>query len=105
MPLLRSRANRARAGTKRIDVARLGGAGVFSASPAYGSGEGSDEVIIPNRRRLWIAAILTLIDDAEARAKAAAATRRAVEAMAAEAARGIPELVARATGSPAEKHL
>lgn len=105
VPLLRSRANRARAGTKRIDVARLGAAGVFSASPAYGSGEGSDEVIIPNRRRLWIAAILTLIDDLEARARAAAATRRAVEAMAAEAARGIPELVARATGSPAEKHL
>ncbi len=105
VPLLRSRANRARAGTKRIDVVRLGAAGVFSASPAYGTGEGSDEVVIPNRRRLWIAAILHLVDDAEARAKAAAATRSAVEAMAAEAASGIPELVARATRARAEKHL
>lgn len=105
VPLLRSRANRARAGTKRIDVVRLGAAGVFSASPAYGTGEDSDEVVIPNRRRLWIASLLTLIDDAEVRAKAAAATRRAVEAMAAEATHGIPELVARASRPCAEKQL
>lgn len=96
VPLLRSRANRARAGTKRIDVVRLGAAGVFSASPAYGAADDGDEIVLPNRRKLWIAAILALIDDPQARARAADATRRAVEAMAAEALLGIPELVARA---------
>lgn len=107
VPLLRSRANRARAGTKRIDVVRLGAAGVFSASPAYGAPGDTDEVVLTNRRKIWIAAIVTLVDDPQARARAADATRRAVEAMAAEAALGIPELVARADRTlpaPAEEH-
>jgi hypothetical protein len=90
VPMLRSRANAARAGTKRIDVVRLGAAGIFSASPAYGEADGSGEIRLANRRRRWIEAILRLVDDPEARAAVAAASRALVEAASRSAEEGLP---------------
>ena len=92
VPLLRSRANETRAGTKRIDVVRLGAAGIFSASSAYGAPNGSAELRLPNRRKVWIETILRLIDDPRARAEAAAVSRGLVVAASAAADRGLPGL-------------
>jgi hypothetical protein len=95
VPLLPSRANRARAETKRIDVVRLGAAGIFSRSEAYGEGDVPGELIIRNRRHLWIDAVLQLIDDPAWRATVAAASRSRVEGMSEQAAEGIPSLIGR----------
>ena len=92
VPLLKSRANETRAGTKRIDVVRLRAAGIFSASPAYGVPDDSAELRLPNRRKVWIETILRLIDDPRARAEAAAASRHLVVAASAAADRGLPGL-------------
>ena len=92
VPLMPSRVNGTRADTKRIDVARFGAAGVFSASATYGEAGSTKECIIANGPRLWRETILRLIDDPEYRAEAAAATRERVAAMAERAADGIPGL-------------
>lgn len=92
VPLLRSRANETRAGTKRIDVVRLGAAGIFSASSAYGVPNGSAEPRLPNQRKVWIETILRLVDDPVARSAAAAASRRLVAVASAAADRGLPGL-------------
>lgn len=95
VPLLGSRVNRVRAGTKRIDAARLGAACVFSRSNAYGSdGEETAEIRIPNEPRLWEEMLIRLIDDRDYRDEVAEATRRRVEEMTAESVRGIPGLCA-----------
>jgi len=94
VPLLPSRANHVRAGTKRIDVVRMGAAGVFSQSAAYGDIDDSGEVRLPNRRKVWVQTLLRLIDNAELRGEVALASRRLVEAMTELAEAGIPELFA-----------
>ena len=99
VPLLDSPANANRSDTKRIDVARMGAAGIFSTSRAYGEADSSDELIVPNDAALWTDAILSLIDDERRRAKAAAATRIKVEAMARRAAAGFPLLTIPVPGS------
>ncbi|MBY0612396.1 MAG: hypothetical protein K2P80_09435 [Beijerinckiaceae bacterium] len=92
VPLMPSRVNGTRADTKRIDVARFGAAGVFSASRTYGEADSSGECIIPNEARAWIETVVKLIDEPDLRARAAAATRMRVEAMSERAAMGIPGL-------------
>ena len=92
VPLLASPANANRSDTKRIDIARMGAAGIFSASRAYGDADGSGEIILPNDPARWIAAIIGLIDDGEQRARAAAATLQKVEAMTVRAEPGFPGL-------------
>ena len=93
VPLLPSQVNRTRAGTKRIDVVRLGAAGVFSASLAYGDADEAGEIRLANRRRLWILTILRLVDDAPLRKSVAAASHDHVVAMAKRAAEGVPEVL------------
>ena len=93
VPLLRSGANRARAGTKRIDVVRLGAAGLFSRSAAYGEADDSGEIRLANRRRLWVETLLRLVDEPKLRAEVALASRVIVEAMARQADHGIPDLL------------
>lgn len=103
VPLLGSRINRVRAGTKRIDAARLGAACVFSRSNAYGdSSEMTGEIRIPNEPRLWEEMLIRLIDDRAYRAQVARATRRLVEEMTADSVRGIPGLCS-PFRSPAKK--
>ena len=85
VPMLPSLVNDVRAATKRIDVARLGAAGVFSASPAYGEGE----MHLPNDVEAWVAAVLRLVDDAALRRRLALDTLRRVAADA-DAAGGLP---------------
>lgn len=104
VPLLESRANRVRAGTKRVDVVRLGAAGVFSRSMAYGEDDGSGEILLQNRRKIWIRTILELVDDPELRNSAAAVSRSMVEAMGREAEKGIPGILTPLDRNPHIRH-
>lgn len=78
-PLAACRVNLFRSGTKRIDVARLGAAGVFSASNAYGPPDDSGEIRLPHDKDVWEKTLLDLIDDPDARQRAALATRSIVQ--------------------------
>jgi hypothetical protein len=89
VPLAPSQVNSCRAPTKRIDVARVGAAGIFSASEPYGFPDDSGEHRLPYDPAQWERAILKLIDDPGERMRAAHATRLIVEHMAHEARRGL----------------
>src|SRR5262245_54653719 len=86
VPLLPDRINVARAATKRIDVARMRAAGVFSRSSVFENDTTRGEIFLPNDRDAWVEEIVRLIDDPVLRAGASAATRLAVEQLAAAAA-------------------
>ena len=107
VPLTPNRPNDARSATKRIDVARLGAAGLYSLSPAYGlTCDGTAEWLLGDEPQIWATAIMTLLDSPAACADAAASTVAAVEAMSAAASRGIPELwlqAARSTTKPPDR--
>ena len=90
VPLEDGPANEVRSDTKRIDVARLGAAGVFAASAPYGTATVADELILPQDAALWRDTLIRLIDDPEERARRAEATRVRVRAMAARAHDGLP---------------
>lgn len=92
VPLVDSAGNAARAPTKRIDVARLGAAGLFSAGPTYGAPDPSADLRLPPDVAAWVAACIRLIDDPAERARLAEATVRLVWQMHAEAAAGFPGL-------------
>ncbi|KAA3507659.1 hypothetical protein [Agrobacterium rosae] len=81
VPLTPSLVNDCRAPTKRIDVARTGAAGVFSACEAYGFPDGGDEILLPNDPKAWVEAIISLLDRPDLRTETAMATRNLVEAM------------------------
>ncbi|WP_376742684.1 hypothetical protein [Ensifer canadensis] len=81
VPLLDSRINRARADTKRIDVSRMGAAGIYSNSEVYGRNRVAGEIFVENDRAAWIAAIQALLSSEFARETARSATLRAVERM------------------------
>jgi hypothetical protein len=81
VPLAPSRVNDCRAGTKRIDVARFGAAGIFSASEAYGTENTLGELILPYDPVQWCQALLNLIDNESARMQAAEATLARVTEM------------------------
>lgn len=100
VPLLHSRANHVRAGTKRIDVVRMGAAGVFSQSEAYGDVDDSGEIRLPNRRKTWVQTLLRLVDDEALRGEVALASRRLVEAMSDLAEEGIPHVLTPAEVAP-----
>jgi hypothetical protein len=91
VPLLPHPINRSRAPTKRIDLARLGAAGLFSEASCFAAGVNAGEIFLPDDQTAWVDAILRLADDAELRRRSAAATRDAVERLAA-APSGIPGL-------------
>jgi hypothetical protein len=91
VPLLPDRINVARSPTKRIDVARMCAAGVFSRSSVFENDATSGEIFLPNDRDAWIDGIVRLIDDPALRARASAATWLAVQRLAA-AATEIPGL-------------
>lgn len=93
VPLTKSRLNETRADTKRIDVVRMGAAGVFSASTTYGIADDSGEVRLPNRRGRWIEAILGLVDDPQRRREAALASKVLVEVASRRAQYGFPGIV------------
>jgi hypothetical protein len=89
VPLAPSPVNDCRSSTKRIDVARLGAAGIFSISEAYGDADGSGEFRIPYSPETWRQTIIDLIDHPSRRAAAADATRSIVRQMTANADSGI----------------
>ncbi|WP_075216446.1 hypothetical protein [Mongoliimonas terrestris] len=78
VPLLPTAVNRARTATKKIDVARLGAAGLFARSDAYGDGTDTGEWMLGPSADAWHDAILALASDPARRTALAAATRRAV---------------------------
>lgn len=81
VPLTPSLVNDCRSPTKRIDVARSGAAGIFSASEAYGFSTTDAEIVLPCEPTLWINTIISLIDRPDLRSKTAAATRERVRSM------------------------
>jgi hypothetical protein len=83
VPLLPDPINRSRAPTKRIDLARLGAAGLFSDASCFAAGANAEEIFLPHDQTAWTDAILRLADDAELRRRAADATRDVVERLAA----------------------
>lgn len=89
VPLISSKINNSRSSTKRIDIVRMGAAGIFSVSKAYGAEDCSGEIRIPTERGLWRQAILDLIDNPRQRASAADATRVIVQKMTEEAEKGL----------------
>lgn len=80
VPLMASRENASRSPTKHIDAARMGAAGIFSASAAYGPADPS-RFILPNDPGLWVKAIVTLIDDVAERAAQAERSRFIVQGL------------------------
>jgi hypothetical protein len=90
IPLEDGPANAVRSDTKRIDVARLGAAGIFAASAPYGAASTVDELILPQDPVLWRDTLIRLIDDPGERARRAEATLERVRAMAARADAGLP---------------
>lgn len=89
VPLAPSPINDCRSSTKRIDVARVGAAGVFSISQAYGSPDDSGEIRLPEDQKLWRDAILTLIDSPLKRQVAVQATRNFASEMTSQARAGL----------------
>ncbi len=83
VPLLASLVNDCRSPTKKIETARFGAAGIFSASPAYATIAEPGELLLPNEESRWIGTILDLVDNRSKRLEAALATRRLVQRMAA----------------------
>lgn len=88
VPVAPSRLNECRADTKRIDVARVGAAAVFSECDAFNPAE-RDEIFLPYRRDEWVKCLIELIDDNEMRKATAESTRTRVEKMARQGALGI----------------
>ncbi len=87
-----SEANDSRAGTKFIDVARLGAAGQFSDALAYDGGPQDAHPRLPFDERVWIEEILRLVDDPEMRAARAADIAAKVAQMSRSFAPLFPEL-------------
>lgn len=81
VPLLSSRVNRVRADTKRIDICRMGAAGIFSNTPVYQRRAVDGEILVDNTTEQWISAIDLLVRDAEKSRLARAATVSVVEEM------------------------
>ena len=79
VPLLSNRTNDARADTKRIDVCRMGAAGIFSSGHVYERNTVAGEVLIKNATECWIDAISRLIEDVGGRAVAKKASLAALE--------------------------
>lgn len=100
VPLAPSHVNDSRAPTKRIDVARYGAAGVFSAGAVYGHASSGAELRPAYDPTSWRQVIFQLVDDLEGRDNAAIATRMAVLQMTLAADTGFKALRARQeTGS------
>jgi len=78
-PLLADAINATRSATKRIDVARMNAAGVYSSGSVFEATGTEDELFIPNDEAAWVAHLIRLIDDPVAREKARQATRQVVE--------------------------
>lgn len=81
VPLVSNLTNRVRSDTKRIDVARLGAAAVFSDVEAYARRRVIGEVLVQNNVENWISAIEGLITSPQRRAVARQATMDAVAKM------------------------
>lgn len=92
VPLLPGQANACRSDTKRIDVCRLGAAGIFSETEVFNRNRQPGELHVENKRENWLAAIDELVTSSERRAEAAGATRLSVQQMISRANLQIPGL-------------
>ncbi len=92
VPLLESRLNIVRSDTKRVDIARLGAAAVFSETETYNRYRQRGEVHLKNEVPAWISALTRLIVNPEARNLARDATRNSVKKMYDEASLSFPNI-------------
>ncbi len=77
-PLFDSDVDNARSDTKRIDIARLGAAAIFSQGDIYARCRQEDEFLLPNEPSLWAEKIEELVANSEIRRKHAEATQNSV---------------------------
>lgn len=90
VPLLNSRVNDARSGTKRFDAVRMGAAAVFSVCPAYVLGADAGEILIANNAQTWIETICCLAEDDNLRRRTRDATVNAVKSLLSNTAASFP---------------
>jgi hypothetical protein len=91
VPVAPGRLNDCRAGTKRIDIARVGAAGLLSDCLAFRPAT-TGEILLPYDQSSWVSHLTHLIDYPTARQNAAMATRNRVQQMAKVAELGIPSI-------------
>ena len=94
VPLLQNSVNSVRADTKRIDIARMGAAAVFSASSTYERCFTPGEIAVDHRPECWLAAIDELLGSYQRRIDAKRATRTSLKRMRQEANVSLPGLEA-----------
>lgn len=92
VPLLPGRVNDVRSDTKRIDMARMGAAAVFSRSLAYERCTVSGDILVDCDPERWIECIVRLLQDETERRVSAEAVRRSVERMVEHASPFLPGL-------------
>lgn len=90
VPLLQSRMNDVRSGTKRFDAARMGAAVIFSRCSVYERFADADEILVGNDVSSWVEAICRLARDSETRQRTRQATLRAVSAILADTPASFP---------------
>lgn len=81
VPMMRQFINAGRSDTKRIDVARMGAAPIFSKNSIYSRCAKPEEFHIENNPALWAKSIRALITDVEKRRSAAVAAQASLQTM------------------------
>ncbi|WP_244519955.1 MULTISPECIES: hypothetical protein [unclassified Ensifer] len=89
-PLLESRTNSSRSDTKRIDIARMKAAAIFSRSPVFDRCATEGELHVDNTAEDWLSAIRLLVTDPARREIARKATAASVVKMATVASPDFP---------------
>jgi hypothetical protein len=92
VPLMPGRVNDVRSDTKRIDVARMNAAAIFSRSPAYERCTVAEEILVDHDVEQWVSRILHLLRDETERRTSTEAVRRSVERMVEHASPFLPGL-------------
>lgn len=92
VPLLEGKTNDSRSDTKRVDVARMNAAAIYSRCPTFARCAVDGEIFVENTAATWLAAIDELVDDRERRIIARDATAASLEVMRQLASPGFPGL-------------
>ncbi|MGE6743257.1 hypothetical protein ACQKGC_23585 [Allorhizobium pseudoryzae] len=92
VPLLPGRVNDVRSDTKRVDVARMGAAAVFSRSLAYERCTVPEEILVDDDPERWVERIVRLLKDETERQVSAEAVQASVVRMMERASPFLPGL-------------
>ena len=99
VPLLAGQTNAARADTKRIDVTRMGAAGIYTRGPIFERCAVEGEILISNAPEEWGAAIDLLVTNGAARLSARQATFDSIALMRSKANPTFPGVILDRTAS------